>query len=151
MGLAADQIREANTNVGDVVKLVDVGGGVPGLPPIDGSQLLNVGLVMEAFGSLDGVDLPAIEVGPSITMASKTLTTFRARRGTAGASGTTTIQLEVNGSPVVGATLSWTGGVDGNNAIKSVVISQAVVAGDKVSFRLTAAEPSSEDIFAAVA
>ena len=42
-GLAADQIREANVDVGDVVKLVDVGGGASGLPGIDGSLLTGVG------------------------------------------------------------------------------------------------------------
>ena len=39
MGIAADQIREFNVNVDDVVKLVDVGGGVPGLPAVDARLL----------------------------------------------------------------------------------------------------------------
>lgn len=40
--LAADQIRDANVDIGDVVKLVDLGGGSPGLPVLDGSQLQNL-------------------------------------------------------------------------------------------------------------
>lgn len=39
MPLAADQIRDANVNPEDVVKLIDVGSGVPGMPPVDGSRL----------------------------------------------------------------------------------------------------------------
>lgn len=42
-GIAADQIRDINTVVGDLVALIDGGGGAPKLPPLDGSLLTNVG------------------------------------------------------------------------------------------------------------
>lgn len=79
-----------------------------------------------------------------------TLVMFSARRGVAGTAGTTTIQLELNGSPVGGAVLSWTN-ADAAFARKTVVISQATSAGDYVSFRITSVETGSpEDIFAEV-
>lgn len=102
---------------------------------------------MQLGSALDSATLPLTNCGLEIAQVAKTLTVFRARRGTPGSSGTTTIQLEINGSAVVGATLSWTSG-DGAFALKSVAIVQAVVAGDRISFRLTSSEVGAEDILA---
>lgn len=88
-------------------------------------------------------------LGAEIVASSATLTVFQARRGVPGSSGTTTIQLELNGSAVSGATLSWAF-TDGAYSLKTIVISQAVSVGDRLSFRITAAEVNAEDIFAEV-
>jgi hypothetical protein len=84
-----------------------------------------------------------IEISPIVA----TLVNFRARRATPGVSGTTTIQLEINGAPVGGATLSWTFS-DPAFTLQSVVISQAIAVGDRISFRLTSSEVNGEDIYA---
>jgi hypothetical protein len=96
---------------------------------------------------LDAAPLPLSRCGLEIAQAGITLTTFRARRGTPGTSGTTTIQLELNGSAVSGATLSWTPG-DAAFSLKSVAIAVAIVAGDQLSFLLSSAEAGAEDILA---
>jgi hypothetical protein len=59
------------------------------------------------------------------------------------------VQLELNGSPIGGATLSWTNG-DAAFALKSVAISLLVAVGDRLSFRLTSAEVGGEDVFVEV-
>lgn len=102
---------------------------------------------MQLGSALDSVTLPLINCGIEIVQVAKTLTIFRARRGTPGSSGTTTIQLELNGAAIGGATLSWTT-VDGAFALKSVAIVQAIVVGDRISFRLTSSEVGAEDILA---
>lgn len=102
---------------------------------------------MQLGSALDSVTLPLTNCGIEIVQAVKTLTVFRARRGTPGSSGTTTVQLELNGAAVGGATLSWTSG-DGAFALKSVAIVQDVVVGDRLSFRLTSSEVGAEDILA---
>ncbi|MGD9728061.1 MAG: hypothetical protein AB7L09_00135 [Nitrospira sp.] len=104
-------------------------------------------LEMTLGGELDYPDLPLTNIGTELANIAGTLTTFAARRGVPGSSGTTTIQLEVNGSAIVGATLSWTS-ADAAFALKTVSISQAVSQNDRVSFRLTAGETGGEDIFA---
>jgi len=92
--------------------------------------------------------LPAVNIGPELIGGSTTLVDFRARRRLPGAAGTTTIQLEINGAAVGGATLSWTP-ADGAFALKSVVIAVAVIAGDRISFRVNSRESGSpEDIYA---
>ncbi len=91
--------------------------------------------------------LPVVNLGVEIIGTATTLTVLRARRGVAGSAGTTTIQLEVNGSAIGGATLSWTSS-DANFDLKSTSISQAVSAGDYVSFRVTSRETGAEDIYA---
>lgn len=102
-------------------------------------------------GRLDIPGLPLTGVGTELADGAATLTYFQARRGTAGTSGTTTIQLEINGAAVAGATLSWTGGTDASNALKNVAINQVVALGDRITLRLTAVEAGSpQDIFAQV-
>lgn len=102
---------------------------------------------MQLGSALDSATLPLTNCGIEIVQTTKTLTTFQARRGTPGTAGTTTVQLELNGSPVIGATLSWTSG-DAAFALKTVAITLAVVVGDRLSFRLTSAETGAEDILA---
>ena len=102
---------------------------------------------MQLGNALDAVALPLTNCGIEIVQTTKTLTSFQARRGTPGTAGTTTIQLELNGVAVVGATLSWTT-ADAAFALKTVAITVAVVVGDRLSFRLTSAETGAEDILA---
>jgi len=102
---------------------------------------------MQLGNALDVPTLPLTLCGLEVVQTTKTLTTLRARRGTPGSAGTTTIQLELNGVLVGGATLSWTP-VDPAFTLKSVGILVAVVAGDRLSFSLTSAETSAEDILA---
>lgn len=103
---------------------------------------------MQIGGELEDFDPPTTRLGTEIVRKSVTLTNFRARRALAGDSGTTTIELEVDGSPS-GYTLSWTSS-DSNWALKSTVISVAVTPGQAVSLKLTSAEDDAEDIFAEV-
>lgn len=98
-------------------------------------------------GELTVPDLPLVNFGIEISGSSFTMTEFRARRGVSGSSGTTTIQLEINGSPISGAILSWVSS-DVNFSEKSVGISESISAGDRISCRLTSAEIGAEDIFA---
>jgi hypothetical protein len=102
---------------------------------------------MQLGNALDSVSLPLTNCGIEIVQTAKTLTSFQARRGTPGTAGTTTIQLELNGAAVGGATLSWTT-ADAAFALKTVAITVAVVVGDRLSFRLTSAETGAEDILA---
>jgi hypothetical protein len=108
---------------------------------------VGTGFQMQLGGRLPTSGLPLINIGSEISPIVATLVNFRARRGVPGVSGTTTIQLEVNGSPVAGATLSWTF-ADPAFTLMFVAISQAIVVGDRLSFRLTSAEVNGEDIFA---
>ncbi|SRR5579871_219934 len=96
--------------------------------------------------ALDAVALPLTNCGIEVVNLVKTLTDFRGRRGTPGTSGTTTVQLELNGAPIVGATLSWVPG-DAAFALKIASILVAVAEGDRLSFRLTSAESGAEDLF----
>ena len=105
---------------------------------------------MSLGGKLPTSSLPLINIGIEISSGTSVATKFRARRGTAGTTGTTTIQLEVNGAAIAGATLSWVAGTDANFALKTVTISQIMSVGDRVSFRLTASETNAEDIYAEV-
>lgn len=94
--------------------------------------------------------LPAVNIGPELIGGAATLVDFRARRMVAGAAGTTTIQLEVNDVAIGGAILSWTA-ADGASFLKSAVIAVAVIAGDKISFRVTSIESGiARDIYAEV-
>jgi hypothetical protein len=91
----------------------------------------------------------SIENGTEIAAIIQTLTKFRARRVTAGSSGTTTIELEINGI-TTGDTLSWTS-ADPDWTLKSTNISVVVATGDRISFAITSAEGGSpRDIFAEV-
>lgn len=112
-----------------------------------GSGGVGTGFQMQLGGRFPTGGLPLTDIGNEISPIAATLVNFRARRGVPGISGTTTIQLEINGAPVAGATLSWVTS-DAAFTLKSVVISQAVAVGDRVSFRLTSSEVNGEDIFA---
>jgi hypothetical protein len=102
---------------------------------------------MQLGGFLDVPTLPLSGCGIEIAQDTKTLTLFQGRRGTPGTSGTTTIQLELNGVVVVGATLSWTPS-DGAFVLKTIAIAVSIVQGDRLSFTLTSAEVSGQDVFA---
>jgi hypothetical protein len=104
---------------------------------------------MQVGSLLSAATLPLSGCGGEVVSTGTTLTTFQARRGTPGTSGTTTVQLEVNGVAVGGATLSWTSG-DGAFALKSVAINVAVNAGDRLSMLLSSAEVGGQDIFGEV-
>jgi len=96
-------------------------------------------------GHLASATLPLSKAGIEVVQKSATIVRFQARRGIPETSGTTTVELEVNGSVVAGSTLSWTS-ADAADALKSAVISQAIAIGDQVSLRLTAAGADAEDI-----
>lgn len=154
--IQSDQIRDPTNAVGDVIKLVDVGGGTPGLPAVDGSQLTNVTaapkpqLFFTVGQDLGALDLPAFNLASDVMSVAGNVDSIRARRATPGSSGTTTIQLELNGSPVSGATVSWTTS-DGAFAEKTASFGpQAVVAGDRLSIRVTATEVGGEDVIGVV-
>lgn len=104
---------------------------------------------MQVGSMLSAAPLPLSGCGGEVMSIGTTLTTFQARRGTPGTSGTTTVQLEVNGVVVGGATLSWTP-ADGAFALKSVAISVAVNTGDRLSMLLSSAEVGGQDIFGEV-
>lgn len=116
--------------------------GFDDLPSLDPYQI-------QLGGQLDAVTLPLLDCGIEIIRAPRRLVVMRGRRGTAGSSGTTTVQLELNGSPIGGATLSWTN-ADAAFALKTVAISLLVAVGDRLSIRLTSAEVGGEDVFVEV-
>jgi len=91
--------------------------------------------------------LPVSGLGADIVMTNREFTQMRGRRGVAGTSGTTTVQLENNGTPVSGATLSWTS-ADAAFTLKTAVISTFTEPGTRLSLRLTATEDGNpQDIY----
>ena len=105
------------------------------------------GLNMALVGGLDSAGiLPVVRLGTEIAGKTLTLTTLRGRRDVAGISGTTTIQLEINGVAISGATLSWTS-ADADLTLKTALIAEPIVPGDAVSFRLTSRESGAENIY----
>lgn len=93
-------------------------------------------VTMSIDGNLNWLGvLPASQEGPEAVAYTTTFTEFRARRGIPGSSGTTTIQLEVNGIAQTGATLSWTFS-DGAFLLKQTSIGVLVVAGDIISLKV---------------
>lgn len=158
MQLAQSVILQGLVNGGQIV----VNNGVSDLTAVVALQYLAQLLTQSGFDTLpmtitlyqmqlgNALDVPTLPLtlcGLEVVQTTKTLTTFRARRGTPGSAGTTTIQLELNGVLVVGATLSWTP-VDPAFSLKTVAILVAVVAGDRLSFSLTSAETDGQDILA---
>lgn len=125
--------------VGSVL-FVDDGSGPVAIAPAQSMQ-------MAIGGALDAPPLPLTGAGAEVATTAMTLASLQARRGVPETSGTTTIQLEVNGVPVAGATLSWTV-ADAAFALKSVALSQVVAKGDRVSLRLTSAGAGAEDVYA---
>jgi hypothetical protein len=108
--LRSDQVRDVNTDIGDLVKLVDVGGGSPGLPALDGSQLINV----PASSSLSAV----LTVGNVTGANDIVVSTGQVVRGVDAATG---LALALrggasSGAGVVGGAATLTGGrpTDGN-------------------------------------
>ena len=105
---------------------------------------------MAVLGRFQGLgSLPATDLGIGIVDKEDRLFNFRARRGVAGVSGTTTIQLELNGAAVAGAALSWTS-ADADFAIKYIDVDVSISAGDRISFRMTSRETRGQDIYAEV-
>jgi len=91
-------------------------------------------------GSLNSAGaLPVSGLGSDLVMINRTFTQLRGRRGVAGTSGTTTVQLETDGTPVGGATLSWTS-ADSAFALKTAIISAVTSPGTRLSLRLTSVE-----------
>lgn len=99
-------------------------------------------------GSLNSAgSLPIINLASTILSINRTFTNMRGRRGIPGASGTTTIQAEINGSPITNATLSWDS-TDAAFTLKTSEFTQTVIPGDRVSLRITARELGNpQDIF----
>jgi len=94
--------------------------------------------------------LPVSNLGSDLSMVNKTFTRMRGRRAIAGTSGTTTVQLETDGTPVVGATLSWTS-ADTAFTLKTATISVVTVPGTRLSLRLTAREDGNpQDVYVEV-
>jgi len=89
-------------------------------------------------------------VGAGIEVVAEriTLTLFQAQRGIPGTSGTTTVELELNGV-ATGYTLSWLSS-DPAFTLKTLAITLPVVAGDRISFSVTSVEVAAEDIYAKV-
>ena len=86
------------------------------------------------------------DIGIEIVGKSTHFTTFRGMRATPGSAGTTTIQLEIDGAAITGATLSWAS-TDPAYELKEVSISQTIEAGQRISFRTTSAETNARDIY----
>lgn len=106
-------------------------------------------ILMSLYGPLDNATLPLSGIGQEITIDEVNVSTFYAMRVVAGISGTTTIQLEINGQPINGATLSWDSN-DPNNSIKTIDISEKILDNSTISFKLTSAENGAEHIIAGV-
>lgn len=144
-------LTQGETGIQGVTGLIGSTGiqGITGLQGTTGIIDIAVDVHMALGGRFSALGaLPVTNLGSELISRTKTLSIFRARRGTAGSSGTTTIQLEINGSAVAGATLSWTS-ADPDYTLQSVTISEAVNAGDRISFRVTSTETgSARDIFA---
>lgn len=114
---------------------------------VDASTLAFVNMTAIGLLALAGT-LPATNLGPDLIPFQTVLTAFRARRGTPGVGGTTTIQLEVDGVPQGGAILSWTP-ADPAFALKTVAIAKGVNVGARIGFRLISRETGSpRDIIA---
>jgi hypothetical protein len=101
---------------------------------------------MSLGGRIPSSGLPRTDLGSEISPLIVTLSAFLGRRGTTGTAGTTTVQLEVNGGAVTGATLSWTTS-DGAYSLKTTTFTPVTIfAGDRISFRLTSAETNAFDV-----
>jgi len=133
-----------NTATGIVYFLVDPTAGAAIWATFSGQGTV---YQFEIGQELDAFDIPFLNAASEIVSSAKTLTTFSGRRAVPGSAGTTTVQLELNGAPIGGAILSWTP-VDLAFALKTVAISVSIVAGDRLSIRLTSAETGGEDVFA---
>jgi hypothetical protein len=133
-----------NTATGVVYFLVDPTAGAAVWITFSGQGTV---YQFEIGQELDTFTLPFLNAASEIVSGAKTLTLFSGRRAVPGSAGTTTIQLELNGSPIGGAILSWTPS-DLAFALKTVAISVPIVSGDRLSIRLTSAETGGEDVFA---
>lgn len=155
--LASSLVLQGFVTGGQIV----VNDGISDLIPVVGLQYIaqlwtqqgfsNVSQTISLYefqlgNALDAVALPLVNCGIEIANIVKTLTKFRGRRGTPGTSGTTTVQLELNGAAIVGAVLSWVPG-DAAFSLKLVEILVTLAEGDRLSFRLTSAEAGAEDLW----
>lgn len=102
-------------------------------------------LSLGVLGNLGALSLPATNLGSELSAGAGDYTLFQGARETPGSSGTTTVQLEVDGVPVAGAELSWTP-ADAAYAVKSVAINEAVTVGSRVSIRVTSVESGAQTI-----
>lgn len=101
-------------------------------------------------GPLDVPEFPATGLASSIAPSATQFAHIRARRGAQGSSGTTTIQFELNGTPVSGAMVSWASD-DIDWSEKSASFGpQAVLSGDRLSIRILASESGAEDVVGVV-
>ncbi|MDB4726412.1 hypothetical protein OAF54_03155 [bacterium] len=96
-------------------------------------------------GCLAAADLPLSGAGAEVVDTAATIIKFQGRRGTPETSGTTTVQLELNGT-LVGSALSWTS-ADAANALKSANVNIPIVVGDLLTLRLTSAGVDAADIY----
>ena len=95
-------------------------------------------------GSLDAAVTPLTGLGLEVVFINENLTKLQGIRVTSGSSGTTTIELEVNGT-ASGDTLSWLS-TDADNTLKTATISLALSIGDRLTFRVNSVEVGAEDI-----
>ncbi len=117
---------------------------------VDGSgTALSHAYECEVLGVLSDLTLPATDLGSTLVTSAGTVALFQASRAVAETAGTTTVVLELNGTPIGGATLSWTS-ADAAYTRKTVALSQAVVVGDRLSLRVTAAGTTADGIYAKV-
>lgn len=115
-----------------------------------GNQGVATGVEMAIGGNLPTTAFPYTELAPRIAGAGASINTMGFRRATPGNSGTTTIQLQVNGADVPGATLSWTP-ADGAWALKTVTFADFVVSQyDRITLTLSSAEPGAADVIGVV-
>lgn len=143
-------ILGAQGNQGDIGTGAQGNQGLQGFQGAQGNQGFQGAGALYQFEigpDLDTFSLPFVNAASEIVSTGTTLTIFRGRRAVAGSAGTTTVQLELNGAAVGGAVLSWTS-ADIAFTLKTVSIALAVVAGDRLSIRLTSAETGGEDVFA---
>lgn len=120
--------------------------GPSGPSGFSGFSGLSFGLQMGIGGRLPTAGLPETGLGVEIVPITTMLQYFRGRRSTPGTAGTTTVQLEINGSPVTGASLSWVSSDPAFTLKTATFTPTAIGPGDYVSIRLTAAETNAYDV-----
>ncbi len=137
-----DQVRPKQIQPGSNGQTLVTSGGAALWATVPGTSYQ-----MALGGRIPTSSLPLSGLGAEIAAAAGAVTTIRGRRGVAGSGGTTTIQLEINGSPITSATLSWTSSDAAFELKTATFTSTALSAGDRVSFRVTAGETNAQDVF----
>lgn len=117
------------------------------------AQPPTTGLPWTIGGALDGLPVyPFQNLASELVSFGTSLTTLNVRRGTAGTSGTTQVQLYLNGVAVPGAVVSFVPGDAGYEtsspgALKTAAFGPvSVVAGDRLSYTLISAESGAMDL-----